>query len=1055
LSRRQVERLALALSAVTLLRAEPLQTPSSAEIRLLVPDDVIEREMRAGETHRYSIELRQGEYFQAVVEQNGVDVAETVAGPDGQTLLEMDSFSAASGPDPLAFIASAAGRHTLTLRASNDEPPYRYALRVEAVREPNSLDRLRVDAVRATGDAASLTNRGPGEARQALELNRRALESWRALGDRRMEIYTQEAIGFIHRAVFGEFKDATRPFEAALATARAVGDKDSEGRLLFGLGLTYRKLGRFAEASASLEQAIALHRSRGRHDREGYLLMMYGRLLLDAGDPQLALDRMYEALDVYQPMGDLGDQVDPRTEVRLHLGDAYLELNDPGRALAQYQAAESRLRERESRSYRSKLAQALTGIGAARFGLGDLQGARAAYREALAIRQTLGAPAAEAQTRLRMGDVLREEGELSAALQVFTSALDVFRAAADPLGQAEAHCRLGEIRRRLGDADAARSAFETALAVAPALSAAARLCGEQGLARHALDAADLEASIAHAETALEQAESWRASVASRDARASTLAAQHSLYELLIEARARQHEHDPSGGHAAAALEASERARARSLLEMLDEGRVQVREGLEPTLAGEERALRQQLDAAAQLQREALGAKRAEQADSAGQEIALLTGRLAETEARIRRASPRYAALTQPAPLGLTGIQREVLDDDTLLLEYALGESRSFVWVVSKQALATFTLAPRAEIERAARRAHASLAEVPAGAQSSAKRLAPDGPAPAPAAIDELSALVLPAPVASLLNRKRLLVVAPEALQYIPFGVLRAGQDIGAPLLARFEVVSAPSASVVATLRQEHDATTGKRTVAVFADPVFDLHDPRVSAGRRARGAGTQTTSRASVEPLERSLRSVGGSGIGALARLPFSGREAAGILALTSEDKALRAIGFEATLEAATSPGLRDYRLVHFATHGILNTRHPDLSGVVLSLVDRQGRERDGFLRLRDVYNLRLDADVVVLSGCQTGLGKELRGEGLLGLTRGFMYAGARSVLASLWRVDDESTAELMKRFYRAMLKEGRRPAAALRIAQLELSHDRRWSAPFYWAGFVLQGDWR
>jgi CHAT domain-containing protein len=169
----------------------------------------------------------------------------------------------------------------------------------------------------------------------------------------------------------------------------------------------------------------------------------------------------------------------------------------------------------------------------------------------------------------------------------------------------------------------------------------------------------------------------------------------------------------------------------------------------------------------------------------------------------------------------------------------------------------------------------------------------------------------------------------------------------------------------------------------------------------------------------------------------------------------LHATGFDANRAAAVSPALAEYRIVHLATHGVLNTRQPDLSGVVLSLVDAAGRPQDGFLRLHDIYNLRLNADLVVLSACQTALGRDVGGEGLVGLTRGFMYAGAKAVVASLWQVDDESTSELMKRFYRGMLEEKRRPADALRAAQLDMSRQRRWSAPFHWAGFVLQGDWR
>jgi CHAT domain-containing protein len=166
-------------------------------------------------------------------------------------------------------------------------------------------------------------------------------------------------------------------------------------------------------------------------------------------------------------------------------------------------------------------------------------------------------------------------------------------------------------------------------------------------------------------------------------------------------------------------------------------------------------------------------------------------------------------------------------------------------------------------------------------------------------------------------------------------------------------------------------------------------------------------------------------------------------------------LDFEATREAATSPDLADYRIVHFAVHGLLNNRHPELSGLVFSLVDRQGRARNGFLQAFEVYNLRLSADLVVLSACQTAIGDDVRGEGLIGLSRGFMYAGAPRVVASLWKVPDHASAELMKQFYRAMLIDRLRPAAALRVAQAALRKDARTASPYYWAGFVLQGEWK
>jgi CHAT domain-containing protein len=256
----------------------------------------------------------------------------------------------------------------------------------------------------------------------------------------------------------------------------------------------------------------------------------------------------------------------------------------------------------------------------------------------------------------------------------------------------------------------------------------------------------------------------------------------------------------------------------------------------------------------------------------------------------------------------------------------------------------------------------------------------------------------------------------------------------------------------------------KNSVAVLADPVFAIDDPRVGSNARridAGSAGFQAAAdadRTDVTYVARALRSAGAlgdTGVPRLSRLPFSREEARAIGALAPAAQRLEATGFDASRATATSGVLGAYRFVHFATHGLLNGEHPELSGLVLSLVDRQGNTQDGFLRLNDIYNLRLPAEVVVLSACQTALGREIRGEGLVGLTRGFMYAGARRVVASLWQVDDLATAELMRLFYRGMLKDGLRPAAALRAAQRELARQPQWGSPYFWSAFVIQGEWR
>jgi CHAT domain-containing protein len=338
-----------------------------------------------------------------------------------------------------------------------------------------------------------------------------------------------------------------------------------------------------------------------------------------------------------------------------------------------------------------------------------------------------------------------------------------------------------------------------------------------------------------------------------------------------------------------------------------------------------------------------------------------------------------------------------------------------------------------------------------------------------AAAAGLSATLL-GPTAALLGEKRLVIVADGALQYVPFAALpEPGDERSAgtgtatsaePLVARHEIISLPSASVLAVLRREREGRKpAAGTVAVLADPVFDKDDDRVAAiaGARAKAkpAGAEAVETDEAGELRRATREAGLTE-GLIPRLPFSRQEAEAILSLAPARSRMAALNFQANRRAATGAALSNYRIVHFATHGLLNAEHPELSGLVLSLVDEQGRAQDGFLRLHEIYNLSLpSAELVVLSACQTGLGKEVRGEGLVGLVRGFMYAGAPRVAASLWKVDDWATAEMMKHFYRGLLQEKLRPAEALRRAQAAMWRQRRWQSPYYWAGFVLQGDWK
>jgi CHAT domain-containing protein len=277
------------------------------------------------------------------------------------------------------------------------------------------------------------------------------------------------------------------------------------------------------------------------------------------------------------------------------------------------------------------------------------------------------------------------------------------------------------------------------------------------------------------------------------------------------------------------------------------------------------------------------------------------------------------------------------------------------------------------------------------------------------------------------------VVPDGALHLLPFAALPDPASPAEPLVAGHDVVQLPSAAALVHLARALPPVAPRRVLAVFADPVFEAGDGRLAA---------------TASTADATLRSAPGLDF---PRLRFSRLEAEALSGLVAPEERLVALGLDASRDALLATDLAGFRFVHFATHGVLDAEIPELSGLVLSLVDERGAPQEGFLRLHDVYRLDLAADLVTLSACRTALGREIRGEGLVGLTRGFLHAGARGVVASLWDVQDRATARLMEAFYAGMLKGGLAPEAALRAAQLELRRDARWRDPYYWAGFVLQ----
>ncbi len=1084
----------------------PRLVSAQSDISELQLGKVIERELKAGETHSYDVTLKSGQYLHVIAEQIGIDVIVKILGPSHEQIAEVNNWKSLRHSEQLSLVAKVSGDYHLEVRSLEpDAIAGRYRLSIKTLAGATEQDKKHITAYKLVIESERLRAQDTTESRRrAIEKYNEALWVWQALNDRNEEAETLYQIG----TVFGEQADNRKSldyYEQALALMRATGNTRMEARILTSLGAVFRFLGENQKALESYTMALSLQRAANDRQYEAITLNCLGEFYYYVGDQLKAQEYYEEALKACQSLGDVSGE----TEVLGNLGVTYRVLGEPQKALQYF----SRALPTTTRLGRSYIHQHMARVY---YEMGDFEKALDSYEHALQIRQELGI-AAE-WTLLGIGTVYRSLGQPEKALESYNQALSRLRVTGDRQGEAQALYGIGEVHASSGQPQKALEYYDNALAFQRGvgdrrgqaetlnhIGAAYRALGERQKAfeyyREALsiqraindrigeaqtlynvayahrNGGQLNEAQTEIEAALSIIESLRSRVANQQLRASYLASKQDSYQFYIDLLMRRHLLDPSAGYAAAALQASERARARSLLEVLNEGHADIRQGGDAKLVEREEALQRLLNAQSErLMR--LGGKPDEK--QAREVLESLLTEYQEIEAQIRSSSPRYAALTQPLPLSLEAIQGRVLDDETLLLEYSLGDEKSFLFAVTKNSIKSFELPKRATIEDAARRVYDSLTarnKVVANEKHEEKlsRIARSDVEYLQSATT-LSQIVL-GPAASELGQKRLLIVSEGALQYVPFGALpapglksqvssfklerRSNSELrtpngGTPLIVDHEVVTLPSASVLAALRQEvAGRKPANKSVAVLADPVFVADDPRVTnvdspgnGGAKGKGIAVPTTS-------SDVIRSAAESGVANFVRLRFSREEADVIARLAPEGGKLEAVDFIANRATATSADLGQYRIVHFATHGLINSQHPDLSGVVLSLVDEKGQPQNGFLRLYEIYNLKLNADLVVLSACQTALGKEIKGEGLIGLTRGFMYSGAPRVVASLWRIDDRATAELMKRFYTGMLSKNLAPAAALRAAQVSMAKDKRWSTPYYWAAFTIQGEWK
>lgn len=1023
----------------------------------LEPTTRLVRTLSGGETHTYQATLTAGQFFYVVVDQRGLDVGVAAIDPAGRQVAFSDNPSGGFGPESVALIADESGIYRIEIspRRAN-APTGQYEIRVEAMRPTVLKDRDHVAALQAFMEGQRLRAQNTAESRTAaVQQYEKALGFFRSSGDRFNEVLTAYRIAYVY-ANSSDFRKALEYLINNLSLAQAIDEPNMTATFWNLIGGAYDVLGDLEKALKYYGDALVKFREIGSLSSEAAALNNIGKIYKDTAEWQKALEYNTRAVEVAHLAGD------QRVEAIAlrNIGITHQALGEDKRSLEYFQRA---LPLGAASGDKGGEAETLYSMAEVYIHLGQMERALEYYDQSLQLRKSVGDPRGQLTTLMSLGEAYAASGDLQKARSTYETALPLARVGDDRRRLAISLNRVADLQTREQQPLNAIQSYEEALSIAQNLGDRQSVTRAlQGLAQAYRDLGNLVRARESISEALTQLEDVRSGVVSQDLRASYVATRQEAYLLFVDILMRLHQRFPSDRYDALALEISERARARSLLEMLVEARVDIRRGVDPQLVSREKQLSQLLHTKSErmisLPNDSAGRQ---QADAFNKEIAKLETEYQQVQAEIRKNSPEFAAITQPQPLNAGAIQA-LLDDDTLLIEYSLAPERSYAWAVAPHSLQTYELPGRDEIEKAAREVYElvtarSTSKKGESALQKQQRIA-RADAQLPAAIQRLSRLVTQ-PLKGNLKPKRIVVVADGALQYVPFAMLTLSAPGGAyrPLILDYEVVNVPSASVLSIQRQTAaQRKPAPKGVAVIADPVFSIRDVRVKSAKNKAAeeyVGDVAVATRLLEHLGDDSPINAGTRI--IPRLPFTASEAKAIESAAAGFSNLSALNFKASRSTVLSSNLSDYRYIHFATHGYLDSERPDLSALVLSLVDENGNSQEGFLRAHEIYNLNLPAELVVLSACETGLGKDIRGEGLVGLTRGFMYAGASRVAVSLWSVSDKATSELMHDFYQAMLKRGESPAAALRAAQVQLLKQKVWSSPYYWAPFVLQGEWR
>jgi CHAT domain-containing protein/tetratricopeptide (TPR) repeat protein len=840
----------------------------------------------------------------------------------------------------------------------------------------------------------------------------------------------------------GEASSAQEHFENSIVISREIGDRTAEQAYLAHVGVVYSNLGKHSQALAAYEQALKIARELGDRLSEGRDIGLIGDVHTELGNYAKAIDSYLQAVKIAQSINDRPSEAHQLAS----LGSLYATLGDDSRALETVRMAFAIAREIKDPWMETRFLQILGNIHEES---GRESQALEVYGQALTIARNLGDRLGEATKLADLGRNQSRLGESQKALDNYDQSLKIARDIGAIAVEGAVLNGLGELHYRIGNYVLAERDHRKALSIGEQTRMPRVIWHASAQLAAALEKQDRSAeALGHYRRAVDTIEKVRGRLEIAEEKAGFFEDKIEVYKSLIGLLIASADKELEKEYTAEAFHFVERARARAFLDLMAESRVGAERGVDPALLN-----RQQLIQARISQIQSRLIKRSSEKFSTRDSIKPLQVALERADddyqdlrREIRRRHPRYGDLRYPEPAMLEEVQR-ALGENALLLEYSLGQQASHMFAVTNKECLVARLSPAQTIADRVKKLREAIARPDRKAVSSyvtqARWL-----------YDEL---IRPASKLAV-GKQEVVVVADGILHYLPFEVLLGPAGTAQPqadmsklpyLVTKHAISYVSSASVLLGLLDQRDQKPAlpKRFLA-YADAA-QQNEEQPAAG------GASSILRGGID--DGSLLRLG--------RLKHSRREVEGIAQLYPRQAADLFLGEQASEENVKAKGrLGDYATIHFAVHGLLNEKKPQFSGLVLKLprtskegnladsLDSGAVVEDGLLQVYEIFNLTLNADLVVLSACETGLGKDDKGEGLVGLTRAFLYAGSASVVVSLWKVTDVSTAELMIRFHQHLRDQKIGKAEALRRTQLDLISHARFSHPYHWAPFVLVG---